>query len=165
MNTADGAQVVEIARRWIGTPYRHQASLMGAGTDCLGLIRGVWRRLYGQEAALVPPYTKDWAEARNEEVLWQAAATYLLPKSLAEEAAGDVLLFRMKSGAVAKHLGIAGRVGAEASVIHAYGGHAVVENALSLPWRRRIVGRFAFPAPETDLSKTTANKECSTWQR
>ena len=68
-------------------------------------------------------------------------------------------------GAVAKHLGIAGRVGAEASVIHAYGGHAVVENALSLPWRRRIVGRFAFPAPETDLSKTAASKECSTWRR
>ncbi|MDA5555632.1 NlpC/P60 family protein [Shimia sp. MMG029] len=154
MNTADGAQVVAIARRWIGTPYRHQASALGAGADCLGLIRGVWRTLYGQEAALVPPYTRDWSEARGQEVLWQAAARYLIPKSLSEEAAGDVLLFRMKSGAVAKHLGIVARLGDMASVIHAYGGHAVVENALSLPWRRRIVGRFAFPAPE----------EGNTWQ-
>ena len=31
------------ARDWIGTPYQHQASLKGAGCDCLGLVRGVWR--------------------------------------------------------------------------------------------------------------------------
>lgn len=167
MNAADGTDVVKIARSWIGTPYRHQASLKGAGTDCLGLIRGVWRRLHGGEAALVPPYTQDWSEAQGVEVLWQAAATYLLPKSVTEEAPGDVLLFRMKSNAVAKHLGIAGRVGAEASVIHAYGGHAVVESALSLPWRRRIVGRFAFPAPEQTpvVLRDHAEKEDASWLR
>lgn len=163
MRIADGAQVVEIARRWIGTPYLHQASLLGAGADCLGLIRGVWRALYGQEAALVPPYTRDWSEARGDEVLWQAAARYLVPKSLSDDAVGDVLLFRMKSRAVAKHLGIAGRVGESASVIHAYGGHAVVENTLSQPWRRRIVGRFAFPAPE--MSDATNSERGNTWQR
>ena len=36
-------KIVTEARRWIGTPYRHQAATRGAGTDCLGLIRGVWR--------------------------------------------------------------------------------------------------------------------------
>ncbi|MEQ9675505.1 MAG: peptidase, partial [Roseovarius indicus] len=35
--------------------------------------------------------------------------------------------------------------GAEASFIHAYSGHGVVESPLSAPWRRRIVARFAFP--------------------
>jgi len=33
--------VVAEARRWIGTPYVHQASSFQAGCDCLGLIRGV----------------------------------------------------------------------------------------------------------------------------
>ncbi len=28
--------IVRAARGWIGTPYRHQASLKGVGTDCLG---------------------------------------------------------------------------------------------------------------------------------
>jgi len=56
-----------------------------------------------------------------------------------------VLLFRMRDGAVAKHLGIAGRARSDASFIHAYSGHAVVESPLSLPWRRRIVARFTFP--------------------
>ena len=37
--------VIAEARSWIGTPYRHQASLKGVGCDCLGLVRGVWRAL------------------------------------------------------------------------------------------------------------------------
>src|SRR5690606_25246620 len=55
-------RVVEIAREWVGTPYRHQASAKGAGTDCLGLLRGVWREIYGAEPEPVPAYTADWSE-------------------------------------------------------------------------------------------------------
>jgi hypothetical protein len=51
----------------------------------------------------------------------------------------------MRAGAVAKHLGIQGRIGAEASFIHAYSGHGVIESALTAPWARRVVARFAFP--------------------
>ena len=47
----DGAAIVGAARGWIGTPYRHQASLKGVGCDCLGLLRGVWRELKGEEPA------------------------------------------------------------------------------------------------------------------
>ena len=50
------------ARRWIGTPYLHQASVRGAGCDCLGLLRGVWRAVYGSEPEAVPAYTADWSE-------------------------------------------------------------------------------------------------------
>lgn len=48
-------RVVEIARRWIGTPYHHQASLKGVGCDCLGLVRGVYRELCGAEPEPMPP--------------------------------------------------------------------------------------------------------------
>ena len=51
------------ARRWIGTPYRHQGSCRGAGCDCLGLVRGVWRAIHGTEPEAPPPYNRDWAEA------------------------------------------------------------------------------------------------------
>ncbi|NCO16648.1 MAG: peptidase, partial [Alphaproteobacteria bacterium] len=47
------ARIVAEARRWIGTPYVHQSSARGAGTDCLGLLRGVWRALYGVEPEAV----------------------------------------------------------------------------------------------------------------
>jgi NlpC/P60 family putative phage cell wall peptidase len=137
-------RVVTEARSWIGTPYVHQASVKGAGTDCLGLLRGVWRAVIGPEPMVVPAYTSDWDEAAASEVL-TAAAECLRRKPLADVAVGDVLLFRMRDDFVAKHLGIQSRVGADAAFVHAYSRHAVVESPLSVPWARRVVARFAFP--------------------
>jgi NlpC/P60 family putative phage cell wall peptidase len=140
----DGAVIVAAARSWIGTPYRHQASLCGAGADCLGLLRGVWRAVHGDEPVVVPPYSPDWSEVSGRESLWEAARLWLQPKAGGADA-GDVLLFRMRDGSVAKHLGIAARTGESPSFIHAYTGHGVIESPLSEPWQRRIVARFTFP--------------------
>ena len=138
--------IVAIARGWIGTPYRHAASTRGAGADCLGLIRGIWRELYGQEPEAVPPYSSDWAEATGEERLWRAAERHLLPMVPAQGLEpGCVILFRIRSHAVAKHLGIAAIRGGSPSFVHAYSGHGVVESTLSEPWRRRIAACFDFP--------------------
>ena len=52
-------RIVAEARAWIGTPYRHQASLQGVGCDCLGLVRGVWRALNGAEPEPTPAYAPD----------------------------------------------------------------------------------------------------------
>jgi NlpC/P60 family putative phage cell wall peptidase len=138
-------QIVVEARSWIGTPYVHQASAKGAGSDCLGLLRGVWRAVYGSEPEAVPAYTRDWSEPQGEERLWAAALRHLSPKDVEDEAPGDVLLFRMRAGAVAKHLGVAGRIGPAASFVHAYSNYGVIESPLSMPWRRRVVARFEFP--------------------
>ncbi|MFK7762762.1 MAG: peptidase [Roseobacter sp.] len=137
--------IVAEARRWIGTPYVHQAATYGAGADCLGLLRGIWRALYGREPEQVPAYSMDWSEPQGEERLWEAALRHLVPKLVEDEAPGDVLLFRMRSGAVAKHLGIASTIGQEARFVHAYSKFGVIESALSAPWRRKIVARFTFP--------------------
>ena len=83
--------------------------------------------------------------AQRDERLWAAALRHLRPKALEHAEAGDILLFRMRDGAVAKHLGLAAEVGAQPSFIHAYSGHGVVESPLSAPWRRRLVARFQFP--------------------
>ncbi len=142
-----GPLIVVEARRWIGTPYRHQASVRGGGADCLGLLRGVWRAVIGPEPEAVPAYSEDWAEPSGIEELWRAALRHLLPKAQADVAPGDVLLFRMRDGGIAKHLGIAARTGREvgSTFIHAYSGHGVVESPLSGPWARRVVARFEFP--------------------
>jgi len=52
--------IVEAARAWLGTPYHHQASLRGVGCDCLGLVRGVWRDVLGEEPEALPPYSPHW---------------------------------------------------------------------------------------------------------
>ena len=140
------ARIVEAARGWIGTPYLHQASVRAAGADCLGLIRGVWREVVSEEPERIPAYAPDWSEASGREDLLAAAQRWLIRKPMDAEAAGDVLLFRMRDGAVAKHLGIAALIGENASFIHAYTGHGVVETPLSAPWRRKIAARFEFPS-------------------
>ena len=140
-----GDAAVNAARGWIGTPYRHQASMRGAGADCLGLLRGVWRDLYGAEPEAVPAYTMDWSEAAGQERLWQAARRHLIELVPGRPAPGEVLLFRMRARGVAKHLGLAAAGADGPSFIHAYSGHGVVESPLSAPWARRIVARFEFP--------------------
>lgn len=139
------SRIVEAARGWIGTPYRHQARCKGAGCDCLGLLLGVWREVRGALPEDVPAYSMDWSEPQGDERLWQAATRWLIKSPDGQENPGDVLLFRMRTTGVAKHLGIAGRVGSEPTFIHAYSGHVVAESPLSAPWRRRIVARFEFP--------------------
>lgn len=139
-----GAEIVAHARGWIGTPYLHQAACKGAGCDCLGLIRGVWAEVTGKAHGFVPPYTQDWSEPQGDEVLWRAATHLLTEKPVPDARAGDVILFRMRSGSVAKHLGIQTILGEAPRFVHAYSGLGVVESALTLPWQRRIVARFAF---------------------
>lgn len=143
--SSDGDEIVALARDWIATPYVHQASAKGAGCDCLGLLRGLWREIFGTEPEIAPAYTADWSEASGQERLWSAARRHLRPKCLTDESAGDVILFRMRDTGVAKHLGIAARIGANASFVHAYTGHGVIESPLSAPWRKRLVARFEFP--------------------
>ena len=90
-------RIIAEARAWIGTPYRHQGSLMGVGCDCLGLVRGVWRALNGAEPEVTPAYTPDWAEASGAEALAEAARRHLVELDDAHAfAPGDVLLFRYR---------------------------------------------------------------------
>jgi NlpC/P60 family putative phage cell wall peptidase len=137
------AAVVAEARAWIGTPYRHQASVKGVGCDCLGLVRGVWRALCGPEPEPVPPYSRDWAEASAHEPLAAAGARYLIPLDDPQNfAPGDVLLFRYRERYVAKHAAIAT---APDAMVHAHDGAAVAEVAISPWWRSRLAYAFRFP--------------------
>ena len=137
-------QVVAIAQTWLGTPYLHQASVQGVGCDCLGLLRGVWRALYGAEPEAIPAYTPDWSEPQGAERLMTAATRHLRDVTGQPLDFGQVLLFRMRQGAVAKHLGLVSAAGDAPHFIHAYQGHGVVESPLSTPWRKRIAARFEF---------------------
>lgn len=140
-----GERVLALAEGWIGTPYRHQASLKGVGCDCLGLISGIWRDLYGHEPELPPPYAPDWAERGGEDRLMAAAKRHFPAVAGLEEARpGDLLLFRWRADAAAKHLGI---LAGPQHFIHAYEQAAVVRSALVPGWRRRIAGVFRFPDP------------------
>lgn len=133
--------VVSAARAWLGTPYRHQAATLGAGCDCLGLLRGVWRALYGAEPMAVPPYRADMRDPTHAGALGAAAELLLVPAEGPLEA-GQVVLFRLSGMAEAKHCGIL--VGPQ-RFIHAQERLGVVEANLTEAWARRVSGRFLFP--------------------
>lgn len=136
------SEIVRVARSWIGTPYHHQASLAGVGTDCIGLVRGVWRSLYGTEPAALPPYTRDWAEASGRETLLEAAREHLVEIERARARPGDVLVFRLRTSLPAKHVAI---LATNATMIHAMEGAPVAEVAFAPWWRRHLAGVFLFP--------------------
>ncbi len=139
---ATRAGIVEAARLWIGTPYHHQASVRGVGTDCLGLVRGVWRDVYGSDAEIPPAYSRDWAEVGGEETMLAAASRHLERIEAPELAPGDVVVFRLRAGVVAKHAAI---VAGALTMIHAMEGAPVCEVSFSHWWRRRVAGAFRFP--------------------
>jgi len=163
---------VNIARSWIGTPYVHQASIKGAGCDCLGLLRGVWRELRGEEPETPPPYAPDWADATGEETLYKALARHLTEIDKRTIAPGDVALFRMAPNSPAKHCGIVGDFpppftgevpsvakaegapftasrspspvngGGKLTLIHARQNKRVSEERFSSAWQRKLAAAF-----------------------
>ena len=116
--------------------------MKGVGCDCLGLVRGVWRELYGFEAGPMPAYRRDWGDATGAESLLCAGRTYLQEIAIADLGPGDVFAIRWKGAQSAKHLGI---LTCNNRFIHAYEKCGVVEVTLSHQWRGMIAGAFRFP--------------------
>lgn len=132
--------VIAEARCWIGTPYHHQASCCGTGCDCLGLVRGVWRALYGTEPETPPPYPVN-GPAR-EELMVPAFGRWLIKIPRDAAMAGDVLVFSWRHSQPARHCGIqtAGH-----HFIHAHSRRAVAETRLTPWWWRHCLAAFSFP--------------------
>lgn len=138
--------IAAVARTWLGTPYRHQAATLGAGCDCLGLLRGVWRALYGSEPISLPPYRADWRDPAHAETLLAGARQLLVPAA-APLATGQIVLFAMRRAHAPKHCAI---LIAPDRFVHAQERLGVCEAGLSESWRRRIAAVFTFPEFEAD---------------
>lgn len=140
-------QIVAEARSWIGTPYAHQASVKGAGVDCLGLARGVWRALVGPEPEPPPTYSPDWAEALGRETLYEAFSRHMVEIDIYSRAPGDVLLFNVMRSGPAKHCGI---MTTPTRMVHAVKDHPAAEVHVATfigekPTRRALRFAFSFP--------------------
>lgn len=152
MATDTAGRIIHAARGWIGTPYQHQASLKGVGCDCLGLLRGVWRELYGAEPEAMPAYAPDWADAHGGETLRDGLARYLDKVACGAILPGDVVLFRIGRapspvhGGPARHCGIVAEKDGAPTLIHACQGRRVREEPFSPLWRRRLAFAFRIPS-------------------
>lgn len=126
----------------------HGASVKAIGADCLGLVRGVWRDVYGSEPETVPTYAPDWT-AGGADTLRAAADRWLTP--CADPAPGCVVLMKIGRSGLADHCGVlASAPDGTATLIHAcnqrsFASHGVMETLFSGVWARRVVGVWAWP--------------------
>jgi len=134
--------LVEAALAWRGTPYRHQASLNGIGCDCLGLVRGIWRDVYGAEPETMPAYPRLVRDRAGAQALLAAACRHFRRvEGLAPEA-GMLGLFRLGTRLPVRHCGV---FVAPDHFIHAQEHLGVIVVPFDTDWRRRLVQLHAFP--------------------
>lgn len=136
----DRQHIVALAQKWVGTPYHHQGAVLGVGADCLGLLRGVYTELYGEDPYLnaTMRYSPNWAEGTGGDTLMRAAHEYLDPVD--KWSAGDVLLFKIKNANYTKHCAITVD---EDTMIHAVSGRVVQQVSIGA-WANRVAGVFSF---------------------
>lgn len=134
-------EAAQAAKTWLGTPYRHQASLIGVGCDCLGLVRGVWRTLYGDEPDPMPPYHRSPRDREGAAALLTAAERYFVRASN-ELQPGDLLLFRLMPKLAPRHCGIMLDTN---RFVHAQERLGVIEMPFDGNWQRKLHSIYHFP--------------------
>jgi cell wall-associated NlpC family hydrolase len=129
MSENERAQVVAVARSWLGTPYHPCGRIKGAGVDCLTLLAEVYAEAGVTQYINVPYYPHDWHLHRGRERYLEGLLRYA--HEINEPAGpGDIALW--KFGRCFSH----GAIVIEwPLIIHAYVGRAcVLENAESALW-------------------------------
>jgi NlpC/P60 family putative phage cell wall peptidase len=136
--------IIKEALEWVGTPYKHQASLKGKGSDCVGLLFGIWKTIYGKfpDDFVIPYYTPNWAEETKDNIMVNVCKKYLEEIPLNAYIPGDIMLYRMLRSAPVKHCAI---VVSPDSIVHAYSGHGVIKTSLLHGRNSQLMHVFRFP--------------------
>lgn len=141
--------IVAEARRWIGTPYQHQAHARDIGCDCAGLVGGValglglvaadwWETAFAPHAG--------YARQPLGDGLVRVLDRFMLRIAPAGLQAGDVAVMRFRRDP--QHLGIVVPYAhGGLALVHALssGPRAVVEHRLDDRWRERVTHAYALP--------------------
>jgi NlpC/P60 family putative phage cell wall peptidase len=131
------ADVVTEARRWIGTPYQHQARCLGAGVDCAGLVIEVARSL-----GIFSVDYADYGQLPHQGLLRRLCDAHL--ERIDEVEPGCVLLIAFLPGpSQEQHLAIMTDAG---TIVHAYANVGeCVEHRYSLAWQSRVRQVYRYP--------------------
>ena len=128
------ADLIAEARRWIGTPFHHQARLRGVGADCIGLLVGA-AQACGYGPIDVPTnYPATPVPAMLFAALERSGVVDPIP--VEDAVAADVALFAVAGQPT--HFGLLTDVG----WIHADISYGVVEVPLDDKWRGRMLSAY-----------------------
>lgn len=130
----NGYQIVEEARTWIDTPFRHQGRLRGVGSDCVGVILGV-----GKALGLLDFQLSNYGRLPDGMLMHRIMCEHLDKVSIESMQFGDIILFKFDSDP--QHVGFYTDVG----ILHSYADvKKCVETSLDDVWKSRIVDVFRF---------------------
>lgn len=142
-------EIIEKAREYLDTPFRHQGRRKGIGIDCVGLPLCV-----GEDLGMID--ARGLAFNRFDHSNYPAQP---IGNMLAEEIAARAIeiprdrirpadIVTLRCGRVEMHVAIVSALdGGRLGLIHAYNGgpRCVTEHGLDGTWRARIVKAFRFP--------------------
>jgi len=138
--------IISEAQRWVGTPYRHQATAFQLGCDCVGLIRGV-----GFNAGVLPPQPEKWKQFNaygrlpNPARMAEGMRTFLCPVDGTPQH-GDIAWLSWRAD-LPMHLALLARyANGRRTLIHCYS-HVgrVVEHGFTAEWRGRVHSWWRYP--------------------
>lgn len=141
------SQIVACARRWVGTPWRHQGRGAG-GIDCAGLPIAV-----AAELGLAQVQVGGYGRQPDGRTLRALCRRYMTPIAIGELAPGDVVTLRFPNAAEESHLAmVVDHPRRGLGLVHALnardGNGRVVEHGLDSAWRARITAAYRLPGVE-----------------
>ena len=142
------ADIIIVARQWVGTRWQHQASAIGMATDCVGFVAGVALMLGSPDARtfMARPECRSYGRQPDPAMVLRVCGELMDPIERDVAQPGDVLLMRFNAGP--QHLAFLSMMHPE-FMIHAYAGaRKVVEHGIDTAWRSRIVGAYALRGVE-----------------
>lgn len=142
-------RIVTEARRWIGTPYQHQAAVRGVGADCVGLIRGV-----GFACDVLPPRPEEWAAFNaygrlpNPRRMREGMKTFLVELPAGAQRPGDIAWLAWRVD-LPMHLAILAEGLRGPTIIHSFSDVGrVVEHGMTREWRDRVDSWWRYPGAD-----------------
>ena len=88
------ARVVQIAKSWERTPYRHAARIKGVGCDCLTLLAEVFHEAILIPKIEIPFYPHDWMLHRDAERYLEGVMQYAVEKQ-SDPLPGDIVVWKV----------------------------------------------------------------------
>lgn len=145
MGTVTPQAILESARSFLGTPFRHQGRVKGVGVDCAGLVVQV-----AKETGYSDYDYSGYGRQPDGRTLVTVMDANLQSIAIADIRPGDVLVMRFDREP--QHLGIVTDYGDHYGIapgvlglIHSYmDARKVVEHRLDDVWMRRVTHAYRF---------------------
>lgn len=139
------AAVVDTARQWIGTPYRHQGRTKGQYVDCIGLIMGV-----GADLGVTIEAPHNYSSSPSGIMLMERAREQFDEVTGRQTPIpGDIMVLWGWNRREPQHFAIAAAFGSRPTMIHAFSKRGqVVEHGVEPFWEKRLMALFTFKGLE-----------------